>query len=397
MNSRLDIYEEGYIVKENIYGGLYSMFALKTLLPFIGFAATQPPAQLDHKVINHVSLMSELKGYFDKKKSAQIKQKHTDETPTLSYLKAAKTILNDDMRALLAERQKAYPKLVEKVIEREKAYCKDNYVFYHSQQRNFSVLQDFIKEFYTLMNINKPLEEFAYLRMQHQTEKSINTNSFLNKLTGWWIHYTKSMMCVNLSLFGNIDYNLEDSFWYFENGHNCQPPEITSLLEEFCDHFGLDKKYAAQISDLASDIYTKEGHMVQIFIPKDKVDEYVYLSEPGCAPYTVKIDDATYDTAKQRHTKISPILDKYIGKLSAINNPVSLQARVLFSHDFMLNPESGVKIFRYTTASPEAMDHYRQKVKQLAQIVFAEAIEKNTVKNIKGSRLDKLLGFIKTN
>lgn len=347
--------------------------------------------------VGHIQVLKELKAGIEEKKCKSTINA-TNNTPTLAYLKAAKSILNSQELAELDARKQQYPKFVEQVIEKEKQFCNDYYVFYHSQQVPLSIFQDFLKELYALINIHNPIEEFSFLRMWHEAEQAINANEFLKKLdkeNAWWGTYAKSLMCVNLSLFGNLNNLGEDSFWYFKNGHNCAPPKIQNLLEELCKHFGLDKKYVSKITDLSKIIDTQEGHLLQIFIPKEKANDYFYLSFPGCTPYSHKIDDATYDNAKKRHTKISPILDKYIGDLSSINQSNLLQARLLLSNDFMLNPSSGVKIFKHTTVPEAQMQNYKSKIKLLAQEVFSDAIEKKTFKNIQDTRLNKLLSLMK--
>jgi len=50
----------------------------------------------------------------------------------------------------------------------------------------------------------------------------------------------------------------------------------------------------------------------QIIMPKHLVDDVVMLARPGYnIPVNNEIDSASWNEAKKRHTKISPILDLY--------------------------------------------------------------------------------------
>lgn len=238
--------------------------------------------------------------------------------------------------------------------------------------------------------------------MWHKAEKTFKAQEFIDKEEGWslgtatWNDHradlVKNMLCVNLSLFGG---QTGESTWnYFTFGFSISCSSVDALMQELFSDFGFDKKYIAELCRINTSFSTPTGNLMQIFIPKDKVDDYVYLSQPFGTPVRNSIVDSIFDANKNRHTKISPILDAYYTGADPITTFDPLQARILLSQDCMLNPESGVKIFRYTKASEQEIKQYKQRVKELAQKVFAQALQTGAFKNISRTPLGYLLKYL---
>lgn len=255
-----------------------------------------------------------------------------------------------------------------------------------------------------MINIHEPLAEFEFLRMWHAAEKKFNANEFIDAEEGWSLghHYwndhradlVKNMMCLNLSLFGNFSNSGECTFYYFTSSLSLSAPYLDTLLGELFDNFGFNKKYISDLTRINDGLVTTEGNLMRIFVPKDKVDDYIYLSHAYGTPYRDKIDVSVFDSKKNRHTRISTILDRYSANPTSIADADRLQARVLLSQDCMLNPESGVKIFRYTTAKDNEMKKYKQAVKNVATEVFSNAVAQRTFKGIRNTKLEKLLSYV---
>lgn len=298
---------------------------------------------------------------------------------------------------------------VDAIIEAEKRYFNDYYVFYHGQKSQFWMLQEFLKELYTLIKIHSPLREFEFLRAWHEAVATYQVNNFIDthepKLpkdaatqTAIWDDTTpamiKNMLCVNLSIFGNFTYQGESSFEYFINNSNASFVAVENILSKLFDHFGFDKSYIAQLSAQNKLFSHKNGLLLQIFVPKNKVDQYVYLSEAWGIPYRKKLD-ATWNPHKKRHLKISTLLEKYIKEPHLMGNFDQLQARILMSQDCLLNPDSGVKIFKYSTENQENIVAYMQIIKNIAKEVFITALEKKKLKNILNTPLARLMKYSK--
>lgn len=71
-----------------------------------------------------------------------------------------------------------------------------------------------------------------------------------------------------------------------------------------------------------------------------------------------------------------------------------LQARVIFSKDMMLNPKSGIIIFRYTTDSQRTLKHYTKKIKAITHAIVQDWLKREPRNQLHGTRLGKLYRFI---
>lgn len=377
------------------------------LLPLVTTQVITPKTALP--VLAHIQVLQELKQRIERA-AKPVQNQKTDRIPTYAHVKAVEAGGLDAgwgsyYKSRIIDDQKSQPEIVRKAIEREKELCSDYYVFYHGQNQVFRAFQDFLKELYTLVSIHAPLHEFEFLRMWHKAEKTFDTQEFIDKEEGWhpgtvsWNDHrsdlVKNMLCVNLSLLGG--FTGERTFDYFTGGCSISLSSIDGIMNELFNDFGFDKKYLSQIDTINKSFVTPTGNLMQIFIPKNKVDDYVYLSQPFGTPHRQKIVDDVFDDKKKRHTKISPILDAYYKGADPITIFDPLQARILLSQDCMLNPESGVKIFRYTKATDQEIQKYKDQVKAVAQRVFADAIEKGTFKNISNTCLGRLLKYLPKN
>jgi len=346
------------------------------------------------------------------------------DTPTTAHIKTLKesnTILfypewqTNEFKQKLSRMMSEYQGIVDQAIARERELCDSYQVFYHGQRLGFRVLQDVLKEIYSFINIQHPLKDFEFLRTWYQAEKLPEVNEFIDREESELIeqqkfvgkkptpaeiawhdhlpHLTKNMLCVNLALFGNFTNEWESSFWYFVNNHNIAAIELEDMLKGIFAHFGFNKLYIRQILKLQELIQTREGNLVQIFIPKDKVDNYVYLSQPFGTPFRKSIHTHAYDPKRMRHTKISPILKKYCKEAGSIEEFDELQARVLLSQDCMLDPNSGVKIFKYTTASDSAVQEYQKQLNQILTNMFKEWVASGAFKQCNNTSVARLLRY----
>lgn len=378
--------------------------------------AVHPELVPARALVGHVHVLQSLKERFANAVS-QSKPKKTENTPTLRYLEAVKNGHLDPYYygwSSYGYKDTAFTKVsqlkldysVDDIIAAEKEYCSDYYVFYHGQRSQFWLLQEFLKELYALIKIHSPLTQFEFLRMWHEAAHTYQVNSFIDSYEpklpkdgqgAIWNDtipdLIKNMLCVNLSIFGNLTYGGESSFNYFLSNSNASFNSIETILGKLFDHFGLNKCYIAQLKAQETWFSHKNGILLQIFVPKNKVDQYVYLSKAWGTPHRNQLDN-TWNPAKKRHMKISTLLDKYIKEPQLMGNFAQLQARILLSQDCMLNPDSGVKILKYSSESQDNMENYKQAIKYLAKEVFVNALENKTFKNIGNTPLHKLLLYL---
>ena len=70
----------------------------------------------------------------------------------------------------------------------------------------------------------------------------------------------------------------------------------------------------------------------------------------------------------------SSVLEKYKNYPELINEINGLQARIVFYPQGMLNPDSGIKIFRYTMVSKQDMTVYKEQIKALVQEAVSDML-----------------------
>lgn len=386
-----------------------------------------------HFLVNHVQVMGDLKGFFFKKKilkavptaktapAAKVATKKVKQiTQTEAYLSVPSCATLADTH--WSSDRKRLKSLVDKVMAREREHNDDYYVFYHGQMRQFCVLQDFLKEFYQLLNVSKPFDDFAFLRAWYDgvSDPSVmSLQDFIDdyekaKGTGYGYYGTSAhpdwndhedylrrvLLPVNISLFGNAGSPGECTFDFFLHSWNIGFSDISHLIQGMLDKCGIDSSYVARLNTLAGSLTSSEGVLMQVFIPKKYVDRCVYLCHPMATPYRTPILDSSFDIAKERHTNISSILELYKKHPDQIADINGLQARIVFYPGDMLNPERGIKIFRYMTVSDSDMATYSKKVKALVQEALVKLLmqkisaKKKSLDDLelyKGTSLEKLL------
>ncbi len=277
-------------------------------------------------------------------------------------------------------------KFLKKIISQEEKYADTHYAFYHAQKGIFRIFHDFLKELYKILQIEKDFSDFVFLRSWVNAPKTIDSNIFIDeteKKYGWhhcgWSDslLSKEMLCANLSLFGNTSkrHSGECTLQFFKTNSNIGAPSLHYLLSPIFNHFGLDTRFITDLKKLIDYADTDKANLVQIFIPKQKVNQCTYLAHAFGTPWRSKIVASIYNKAKERHTHIAPLLHKYCSKLSEINKVDNLQARLIFSKDLLLNPNSGVKILRHTLVPEKKLAQYEKKVKELVQTIISDRIK----------------------
>ena len=99
-----------------------------------------------------------------------------------------------------------------------------------------------------------------------------------------------SIVSANLSAFGGIGHPGEETFHYFQTGKGQTPPPVTSMMEGFLPKFGLDPSGAAKFYEQAEKLNdTPEGNLMQIMVPRGKVDQVAYAAHPHGMPHDDRI------------------------------------------------------------------------------------------------------------
>lgn len=336
-----------------------------------------------------------------------------------------------------------YADLVDDIVAMEKRHFYTHYPFYHAQNGGYRILQDLYKKLYEFFSISGELKNFTFLRFQGSAFDKYHTISEFLKdelkqhgIINDNLSDTRTfLLSVNLSPFGNPSIAGEATWNYFVNAISWVRPDM-NMVESILKGFDCSTEFSDEIIELADMIKTKEGSLLQIFIPKNKVNQHVYLSWRQGVPHDAQllrelfttthipmtvINDtlgnyqenwvaktapnetirALFEQAIDRinsgEVKISDILEQYTRDPQSLQGIEHLQARILLSNDLLLNPDSGVIVYRYTTIPPQTMAEYEQKLNALIKKIIDRwvddhIINKQDVEN--KTRAEKLFKLI---
>ncbi len=353
--------------------------------------------QLDYAT----NLFSNIKTITDKNTTVSSLPSHTSSnTSTQAYLGIDE--LNQLVKHTWADELNLFSSIINQTKENEKKYSSEYYVFYHGQRSSFLPYLDFITNIYELLEMRK-LTHFTFLRFWPNALTSVETNSFIdeyeNEHNDYWndnnLSLSNKIMSINLSLFGNTNKLGESSFAYFVQDRSICPPSIEYLYTTVFDYFCFNHDYITQLLQLDYMTFTGKGTLFQIFVPKEKVNSFIYLAWVYGEPYRIPIISTIFNYIKNRHIRIKDILEKYRHQPESIENLDRLQGRIIFSKDTMLNPDSGIKTFTFTALSPSDKQDYTAQLETITKDVFIDWIaDKSYLTNQQISN-SKLVQFIK--
>ena len=307
---------------------------------------------------------------------------------------------------------KPYSKLIASILDREKEYAAD-YVFYHGTDNVWRLVQDVYTLLYAHFN-NLPADltkTFVFLRFE-DVKAPISFQDFLItrlKENGLINDHTMGdfIIAANVALFGNVGTDPECSWQYFIKSRGHAIPN-RATYEKIMDSFGLTHKYIDELMSLVKLYQTKEQTILQIFVPKDKVNSIGYLAWIRGIPayqemmHTVlkSVQDKKFaktapaldyytslfkgeqeknplfkglmDRVKEGEFSLSYFLDFYRNQPDRIEDINNFQARLFITKDVLLNPTSGVKIFRCSMATDAQLKKYNEALDTVIQKILAE-------------------------
>ena len=388
----------------------------------------------------------------------------------------------------------SYVDLIEAMRKKENE-LNNYYSFYHAHNDNSGLLQDIQTAIRKWLFLK--LGEKHYLRFESIIPDDINT---MNKFLNYWntifnlkkkkrtnafqkvykkfkdfLHFNKKdfkkhwlgninditegfndhvepfksqILPVNFTPFANVGKVDEGSLYFFIKKSNLSDPKwlIKKIIFE---ELKFNEKYMVTLENNFKKYMTPKfgGHMLQIFIPKNKVNQFVYLctyqyGEPLATELVYPNKTALsnlennitpnkknfvslygFNEEEQRHDLISPYLEKYttfpfcliektllntcleflknknVLRFYAKNTINDLQGRIIFFSDFF-NPENKIKIFRYNFVEEKNRQIYKKELvktinEMMKEWIISEKYE-NLAKDEKNIPLIKLLRVIKT-
>ncbi|HEV2601498.1 MAG TPA: ankyrin repeat domain-containing protein [Candidatus Babeliales bacterium] len=298
--------------------------------------------------------------------------------------------------------------VVEQMLENEERYQDTHIVFYHAQQQGNRIIVETLKNLYEREN-KKPLRsDFEFLRLWTEGSDYKDVNSYLdsfgipnpftvgpNNMNDNDPKIRAMLLAVNPVLFGNFDWEGECTFAYFLSDRSIKM-FVQSALRDIFQKYGLNKSFIKDLLDINQKNKSNTGDIVQVFIPKELVDDCAYLCQAWGAPQKnylldkngqpiIKDDKGItlYDNRRERYTKCRTILELLQVDKDAVEDVKKIQLRLFFSKTGpLLNPDLGAKIFRFTTLSVEQLREYKESVKDVLRKAFAH-YEKPLLRRIK--------------
>lgn len=348
------------------------------------------------KVINYISLILlstalpavAASTAATQQKLATVAQAKRTVTPTLAFL-TNPDLLKSVRTKFGKQIDQCKESLIKPVLLKEAQHATTHVPFYHAQNVKYLLLYDVLESIYTALNPGKKIDHFTFMRFWHAGVSQKTAQEFIDaheqgNHTKTWYDGEKDLsakiLSTNYSLFGNV-IGGACSFDYFLQNTNNVTYSLDELLNPVFDYYKFDKKYIDQVNKLSNALHAKSGIVCQLLIPNELVDKCVYISSPGGTPYRSTIAGVDgFDKYKNRYTKISPLLQAYRNNPALIKQSIEgLQARVVFIPE-MLNPESGVKIFRYANMDVQEHKDYQAKIADLCKQMVANS-KHNTIKS----------------
>ncbi len=277
-------------------------------------------------------------------------------------------------------------------------------------------------------------ETFRFLRFAGES-RDVSVQEFLEKemrAHGLVDDKTPEMMDIllsaNLALFGSVGSKTESTWKRFVENTRSIDKWRVEALEKMMDKFGVTKKYINDIvalDTLLCPTPESEALLMQIFIPKNIVDELVYLAwirglpasdpimewvkEYQSSEATPMIYEEKGKKEKQRgalehigwsreklaaifqkEQEKNPIFKQFMEELKAgefstyaylrayCNKPLETpylndtQGRILFTKEGLLNPSSGIKFYSYFSTPRKKLEEYTTKLDAIVDKLLAE-------------------------
>jgi len=229
----------------------------------------------------------------------------------------------------------------------------------------------------------------------------------------------------DLSLFGNTGEGIYSTWMRFNKPEQeCDQNMVRESLAMMLASYGYSDAYVNKLLALQTHLIDKDNKpvadLLQIFIPESAVDANGYLSWRMSIPYDQSFIDAILTSQKIRTTasrqdfmkavghfnrlykagdakaiaainallqkiengafKLEEYLYQYRTKPQTLPNVNYAQARLLVTNKLLLNPESGVKIYRYSKMDASQEAAYKVDLERILQQMDIEKQARDAIR-----------------
>ncbi|MBD3231039.1 hypothetical protein GF322_00050 [Candidatus Dependentiae bacterium] len=337
----------------------------------------------------------------------------------LKYLKQTKHSSNWMWMAETANKKQCED-LINRCLTNEQKYQDDFFCFYHGQQLEFLLLY-LLYECITEKITKKNYENFYPLRLDEDPEYDNikNVAQFIKKcnfnflqpqyyMKDYWdsLDTIESKLKKNiaqkslLGFFGffrlfisSLGFFIQDdqdpvrklllsvtpsffglNYHYFMNSNNAffvNTLKNIKKLSSVLDLQYLYKKHKDELQKLQNLLNktakNKTGILLQIFVPKKLINEFIYKARPGGSPYhnlrLVPLIKPTTAEELNQYYKYPKTLD--------------YEFRIIVNNKFLLNPNSDIKIFKYYNDQTENMKTFNEKFAELRDKISDDLNQSN--------------------
>ncbi|HEV2600800.1 MAG TPA: ankyrin repeat domain-containing protein [Candidatus Babeliales bacterium] len=288
----------------------------------------------------------------------------------------------------------AHREIAEAMLENEAKYGDTYFVVFHAQWQEYKLLAEFLRHVYGFVHKRPLRSDFEYLRFWGDGSDVSTVNDYLDsfgipnpfvsgegQLNDNRPDIAQLLLSTNSTLFSNYRWSGECTWDYFMKNRS-GVDYIRSVFSKIFERYEFNPEYIQKLLDVAKELRANTGDLLQIFIPKDLVNTCAYLSKAWGVPVKEHILDTNnnpildgYDNKRMRYTESRPILEILQTQINKIKAPEDIQLRLFFSKTGpLLNPSMGLRVFRFTTLSAEQLQQYKNRVKKIAEAIFAEKV-----------------------
>lgn len=309
--------------------------------------------------------------------------------------------------------------------EEHQGYC----CFYTAIPSSYVILQDVTRKLYKqkagrVGGLASGKKAFQFVRYAYQSPSYNayqNVTAFLMKefkqegiIDDNVSHLKTILVSTNLAILGDVGLPGESTYNYFNTPQAWAAPSKL-FMDQCLRSFGYSTQYANELLAAAEIIKSSNGTIFQYFIPPSIINNIGYKSWRQGIPFDKNfieqlfnkenmtfgrsdlIFKAEIDKAisawKQKYAQKDPAtVEAVLSMLTRIargdfhlypfleeykKNPIGLihtnffQARLLVTNEFLLNPASGILVYRYMYVNPDAQKAYKLKLKEILSRMIA--------------------------
>jgi hypothetical protein len=344
-----------------------------------------------------------------------ITKKHEKYTQTQAYLEVPK------LRELVTNsfggdfQPVKHMDIISRVMAVEADLRDTHWAFYHGVSNVWTVWQDTYTELFNHFYPNKAKEgdsDFIFLRARGKA--NITATDFLvDSLKEYGLvddngKQKAVLLATNMFLFGNSKIQGESTWKYMMTDKTHERPS-RNLYKSIMDEFNVSDQYIDELMSLVNLLKARQQTLLQIFVPKNLIDDVGYVSwtrgipaheasiswvkksgirgeggETG-AVRALGILRNTFKKEQEKNPLFAEMLetiqnggysiDDFLTK--CCNDPLNvpnmdgLQARLIFTDDILLNPGSGVKMYRYSGIDYHTMQNYKKQLNAIIKKIIA--------------------------